>query len=29
VVSDEGDFPGSLVDDEDKETDYYDPMQLN
>jgi hypothetical protein len=29
VVRDEGDFPGNLVDDEEGETDYYDPTQLN
>jgi hypothetical protein len=29
VVRDEEDFPGNLVDDEEGETDYYDPTQLN
>jgi hypothetical protein len=25
LVREEGDFPGGLVDDEEGETDYYDP----
>jgi hypothetical protein len=29
VVRDEGDFPDGLVDNEEGETNYYDPTQLN
>jgi hypothetical protein len=29
VVRDEGDFPSGLVDDEEGETNYYDPTHLN
>jgi hypothetical protein len=29
ATGDEGDFPGNLVDNEEGETNYYDPTQLN